>query len=241
MRPMKSFSDIPRRVRKPATRLAAAALLCLAAGQGAAETLKAGAAVSRSSEFASYLAKGGGSLGLRIAGADMDKRIGFTCDYVKDAKNLKLVIKAIEIHEDVTMAESAPHPESGVWSVRYSFTRCGETALYNTVFRGRKDKPPRMLNLFPGESALHPKVMGLAGHAVLEKARKEFLDKDCNDIRIVDTAKPDDGGEPGKTVETWSVLACKQPIDYTVSVVSKSDVLDDVDITVARRDDTSSP
>ena len=227
-----------RRVRFNAAFRVAAALCCFVLAppvSAAAETLKAGAPVSKMSKFAAYIAKGGASLGLRIAGADMDRRIGFDCDYAKDAKNLKLAIRAIEIQQDVVLPDNAEHPEKGIWSIRYRFTRCGETVVYNTVFRGRDGKPPRMLNLFPGHSSLHPKVMGLAGHEVLARARRDHLKRDCNDFDVVDTAAPTDDNGSGKVVEVWRVMACGKMIDYIVTATAKSKDFDDVDISVERK------
>lgn len=208
------------------------AALLLPGAVSAAEISRAGKPLDPQSRFGAYVLKGEGNFGLRIGAVAMDRKMGVLCDYKSDAPNLKIAIKKFHIERDVVFPEGARHPRDGSWAVRYYYTRCGEKATYNTIFAAREKNSPKMLNLYPGFSDLNPVLMGRVGRKLLQTVREEHLKTDCNEIRIIDTS-PSTRKEGSETAyEIWSVMACDQPVNYTIAVTKGPDGPGDGDIAI---------
>jgi len=206
-----------------------------------AETLKADQPVGPKSRFADYLRKGEGNFGLMTAAFAMDKKLGVQCNYQADAKNLKIAVKGLRLRSDVEFPAKAKHPTDGNWLVRYEFRRCGETAVYNTIFGGRKEKSPRLLNLLPGYSAMGPSLMGRVARKLLVEVREEHLNTDCNDIQVIDTSKPARENEEKAVTEIWSVKACAQPINFSIVVMPKADDSKKLEFVITRLGEPTTP
>jgi len=195
-------------------------LFLLAAAQGVgAELLKVAQSVDPKSRFADYLRIGEGNFGLMTAAFAMDKKLGIQCNYQADAKNLKIAVKGLRLRSDVKFPAEAKHPTNGNWVVRYEFRRCGETAVYNTIFAARRENSPKLLNLLPGYSAMGPSLMGRVARQLLVEVRRAHLETDCSDIQVIDTSKPTREKEEKAVIEIWSVKACEQPIDFSIVVM----------------------
>lgn len=209
-------------------------MLLLSGPSLAAEISKAREPLDPKSRFGAYVLKGDGNFGLRLGAAAMDRKMGVACDYKADAPNLKIAIKKFHIQRDVVFPEAARHPTSGAWAIRYEYTRCGEKAIYNTIFAAREKNSPKLLNLYPGYSDLNPVLMGRVGRQLLTKVREEHLRTDCNDIRIVDTSNGARKKGTATVYEIWSVMACDQPINYSIVVTKAADDITKGDIAISK-------
>jgi hypothetical protein len=210
-------------------------LIALATGQMtgfvaalAAETVKANQAIDAKSSFGGYQLKGEGEFNLRVAAAEMDKKLRFDCDFIADLANIKIAIKKLSVLRDIEFPKSAIHPVSGRWLVRYAYKRCGETVIYNTLFVGRKNKSPKLINFLPGYTEMAANLMARVGHRLLMQVREQNLSSKCNDIQIVDTSKPSQSKDKKSTIEIWSVKVCDQPINYAISIPSKPATVPDL-------------
>ncbi|MEK7246420.1 MAG: hypothetical protein AAB223_10425 [Pseudomonadota bacterium] len=54
------------------------------------------------------------------------------------------------------MPDGAEHPDTGVWLVRFRFSRCGETFIYNAVMIAQRGQLPLAQKFLPGETSADP-------------------------------------------------------------------------------------
>lgn len=112
-------------------------------------------------------------------------------------------------------------PTQGLWTFRYSFSRCDEIIIYNALFSARTDKIPQMAVLVPGTTRVSPVLLqDLYVGGVSSVVAAKSKNKECKKTSVLDTKvtiEPTTFKIKGKEIngvweEQWIVSNCDEKI-----------------------------
>lgn len=120
------------------------------------------------------------------------------------------------------------YPTEGVWTFRYSFSRCDETIIYNALVIAQGGKQPKMVTLAPGTTKTSPQLLrDLYIGGVSMMVAKKSENKDCKKTNILNTSvslEPTTLELNGKKIkgvweEFWTVKHCDEQIDMSFCLI----------------------
>lgn len=156
-------------------------------------------------------------------GVEQDKKLGLQqdCKSKYDVLPLfPLVIAPIDFPTD------KQNPTAGVWLMRYTLSRCGDTKTYNALFAASSEGGlPKYQAYYPGATAASPTLVKDAMFSATVNALLRSENKDCKAADVVDmkvTEMPHnvrDGEKEFKGVwnETWSFKTCDRTVDIPIT------------------------
>ena len=120
---------------------------------------------------------------------------------------------------------SSLYPTSGVWTSRFSFTRCDQTIIYNVIAVAQPTGRPEIAPLIPGTSgSSHSLLVDLYTMALPAFITTKSKDKDCKQSpNVLDskvsmnptTTQSDGTTHEGVWEEVWLVQHCEEVIEVT--------------------------
>ena len=81
----------------------------------------------------------------------------------------------------------SPHPQNGIWRVRYKIKRCGQKNTYNVIFGGNESGPPFMRISTPGMTKANSELAKQMRPYIHLAAMQRADLKECANQRFVDT------------------------------------------------------
>lgn len=119
-------------------------------------------------------------------------------------------------------AEGAEHPQTGLWTYRFKFERCGESMIYNVLLQAQANKAPRPIPLVPGQTRTNPRLMSDLMMPLVSSGALAGVPSDCKGIKVLDTQVTVEpfahqaGSQviPGTWQEMWKARACGK--EFTV-------------------------
>lgn len=129
------------------------------------------------------------------------------------------------ILEPLEFPQGRTHPTKGVWTFRYRFDRCGESVIYNALFKANREGAPTVFHYPPGISKASPQLMNDVTPTLFIAASLRNGDtKDCKMVIVTNTSvskephslKVEEQTLNGLWEEQWSVKTCSGPftIDF---------------------------
>lgn len=120
------------------------------------------------------------------------------------------------------------HPTHGIWTFRYSFSRCNESIIYNALISAQGNKKPRMSAIVPGTTSTSLQLLRdvyVGGVSVMVAAKR--TNSECKKFSVINTKvtlEPttiEQGGKEynGVWEEFWTVKNCDEQIDMTFCFV----------------------
>lgn len=128
---------------------------------------------------------------------------------------------SFSILQPLSFSSAPEHPDTGVWTWRFKFQRCGETVVYNAIFQGQSGKQPRPGILLPGftRADVHLATDLMAG--IGAAGGLAGVPRDCKTVKVLDTKvtsapfrqEIDGKVNEGVWEEQWAARACAK--DFT--------------------------
>lgn len=118
--------------------------------------------------------------------------------------------------EPISFPQGGEHPNEGAWTIRYRFDRCGESIIYNALFRANAQGPATVFHLPPGTTRTSPQLMRDLNPPIFMEASKINTDKECKLVAVINTVVTTEPtamkvGEEmlqGIWEEQWTVRTC---------------------------------
>ena len=148
------------------------------------------------------------------------------CKGQHDVQPLSIVVLS-----EIELPAGKWHPARGVWLMRYTFTRCDESKVYNTAFFASDDgEAPSSQAYYPGTTNAHPILVkdampSATVHAAIHGGGKDCKSADVFDMRVSEPAHDISDGTTtfkGVWTETWTFKACGSAVDVLVTFVPDS-------------------
>lgn len=140
-----------------------------------------------------------------------------------------LQLMRVDYIKPLEFYNSSLYPTSGVWTSRFSFTRCDETIIYNVIAVAQPTGKPEISALIPGTSgSSYSLLMDLYTQALPIFISTKSKDKDCNQspnvldskISMNPTTTAGEGTtHEGVWEEVWLVQHCAEEIEVTFCLI----------------------
>ena len=127
---------------------------------------------------------------------------------------------SVALLEPLSFTWESVHPAKGAWRIRYRFDRCGESIVYNALFRANEHAPPTVFHLPPGTTKASAGLMEELNPGLIAAAGAHNADlKDCRLVAVTNTAVTAELGAikagnetlEGVWEENWTVRTCSGP------------------------------
>ena len=122
---------------------------------------------------------------LKEAAITNDAYLGFSCPTKYD-----VLIVSISRQPDTSIIfnrDISPHPQSGIWRVRYEVTRCDQNNIFNVILGGNQSGPPFMRVSTPGTTKANSELTRQMRPYISLAAMHRADLKECTNKRFVDT------------------------------------------------------
>ena len=124
---------------------------------------------------------------------------------------------SVALVQPLVFSSEATHPNAGEWRIRYRFERCGESIIYNALFRANAQGIPTIVPMPPGTSKASTRLMqDLNPGLFIAASAKNGDNKDCKLVAVTNTSvtteshtvKTDSETLEGVWEESWTVRTC---------------------------------
>jgi len=121
------------------------------------------------------------------------------------------------ILEQLEFPPDKPNPTKGAWTFRYRFDRCGESVIYNALFKTNNEGSPTVFHLPPGTTKTSPQLMqDLNPSLFIAATTRNGEMKDCKTVIVTNTIvskehhslKIEEQTFDGVWEESWSMKTC---------------------------------
>ncbi|MBB44528.1 MAG: hypothetical protein CMM43_00290 [Rhodospirillaceae bacterium] len=122
---------------------------------------------------------------LKEAAITNDAYLGFSCAY-----NYNISILSISQQPDTSIIfnkDISPHPQNGIWRIRYEIKRCDQKNIYNVILGGNKTGPPFIRISTPGMTKANSRLAKQMRPYISLAAMQRADLKECANQRFVDT------------------------------------------------------
>ena len=122
---------------------------------------------------------------LKEAAITNDAYLGFSCAY-----NYTISILSISQQPDTSIIfnkDISPHPQNGIWRIRYELKRCDQKNIYNVILGGNKNGPPFIRISTPGMTKANSQLAKQMRPYISIAAMQRADLKECANQRFVDT------------------------------------------------------
>ena len=125
------------------------------------------------------------------------------------------------ILQPLSFESASEHPDTGIWTYRFRFQRCGEAVVYNAIFQGQGGKQPRPGNLLPGFTKADVRLATDLMRGIGAAGGLAGVPRDCKTVKVLDTKvtlepfpqEIDGRVNEGVWEEQWVARACAK--DFT--------------------------
>lgn len=138
---------------------------------------------------------------------------------------------SFHIYQPLVFADDQPNPVSGVWTYRFKFNRCGETKIYNLLWKANPGKLPIPSVLPPGTTRASPILSADLMKGVATASVLAGVPRDCHSGAVLDTRVTEDPATvdingkatPGVWGEQWDVRMCGREFKVDFCLVPTAD------------------
>lgn len=175
--------------------------------------------LEKNSRILAYLTGDEASKKLFELGSAWDRKLGLQAS-CKSQYSVRARPGGIIIHRTIDLPPGAMHPVEGIWQVRFSLERCGESQTYNALVLADNGAAPAYQTLLPGKTIGTPVLLQDVLSQLTVKVfaeSKARQNRECDDFIVTDTdlTVPPRvfGSGAGATLagsyeETWIVRYC---------------------------------
>lgn len=130
----------------------------------------------------------------------------------------------MRVVEPMQSDSSSLHPSDGIWTVKFNFTRCKESIVYNALVIAREKQTPKVVPLVPGNTIASPQLIrdvyvgGVPMIVGIEGGGTECENTSVRSTQVTmepTTVMLDGEQQHGVWEETWTVKHCNQDIEMT--------------------------
>ena len=149
-------------------------------------------------------------------GLDQDRKLG-----IKDCAGRYFVRPMVPvIISSIDFPEKSANPVNGVWLLRYSLTRCGDTKIYNAIFTADPAGGfPKATAFFPGGSYASPLLIHDAMFQATVTALVKSGVQDCKEAMVYDMRPDGPPDKEGRWSEVWIFRVCGKMVDVPINFV----------------------
>jgi hypothetical protein len=190
--------------------------LLLVAPPATAEIIKSSQELMDNPRMIGYLQSDPFIRALHDLGVEQDRRLGLKeCSGSYTVKpRLPFVLSPIDF------PENRGNPVKGTWCTRYSFTRCGDTRIYNTIFVADPAGGfPRAVSYYPGDPIADPQLVYDAMTLAMISALSKSGVKDCKEVMVTDMRPGGFPDENGVWNEVWYFRVCGKDVEVFITFV----------------------
>ncbi|NTU50467.1 MAG: hypothetical protein HGA87_06295 [Desulfobulbaceae bacterium] len=193
-----------------------ALLSLLMVSVASAETIRSSPDIPPSPKFQAYIESILTSDIIRQIGLQQDKKFGLHQN-VKSEPVVQPI--GLSIVNPIDFPDGSNNPISGAWTVRFAFTRNGDTKVYNIIFFAEAGGAPHAEAFWPGTTLAAPLLIHDALLFAVNAAKIKRGDLKCKSMDIFDMRVDKPLDEKGCWSEIWTFRACGKDVDVPISFV----------------------